>query len=71
MERSFAHAVARLHRDFVDFCGASLQRLGLTRGLLYFLLYVGRHPGCSPSQLAAALQADTGHTARSLEKLAA
>ena len=46
-----------------------LEALGITQGLLYFVLYIGRHPGCTPSDLSAALHADSGHTTRSIHKL--
>lgn len=43
--------------------------MGVSQGLLYFLLYVGTHPGCSLGELSGALRADAGHTTRSIEKL--
>ena len=52
------------------YCGEKLEEMGLTPGLLYFVTYVARHPGCSPKELAQALKMDNGHTARSITKLA-
>lgn len=64
-----AQQVLRLRKAFGAFCEPELQRLGLTSGLLYFFLYIDRHPGCAPGALAAALRADAGQTARSVERL--
>ena len=38
-------------------------------GLLYFLLYVGKHPGATPAELTRALHLDWGHSQRSITKL--
>ncbi|MCI5800805.1 MAG: MarR family winged helix-turn-helix transcriptional regulator, partial [Oscillospiraceae bacterium] len=35
----------------------------------FFVLYIGKHPGCSPSELTKALRVDWGHSQRSVEKL--
>lgn len=64
-----AQYLLQLRRAFGAFCQPELQRLGLTSGLLYFFLYIDRHPGCAPGALAAALEADAGQTARSVERL--
>ena len=42
-----------------------------SRGVLFFVIYVGKHPGCSPSELTKALYLDWGYSQRSLNKLAA
>lgn len=69
MVNSLAFYVTLLRRQFVDYCNQRLQELGLSQGLLFFIIYVGKHPGCSPKELAENLQMDTGHAARSLAKL--
>lgn len=69
MEKTLAFYINLLRGDFTQFCARRLKELGLSQGLLYFLLYVGRHPGCSAGQLASVLGADSGHTTRSVEKL--
>lgn len=69
MVKTFAYYITRLGKDFNRYCGARLQELGLSQGLLYFILYIGNHPGCSPRELGGALQMDGGHVARSLVKL--
>lgn len=69
MTQSLAYYVTWLRRDFTEYCGRRLQEVGLSQGLLFFILYVGKHPGCSPKALAEALRMDFGHVARSLSKL--
>lgn len=69
MEQTLAFYINILRGDFTQFCGQRLKELGLSQGLLYFLLYVGRHPGCSAGELASVIGADSGHTTRSVEKL--
>lgn len=43
------------YRSFAAFTGEQLQAVGLNFGLLFFVIYVGKHPGCSPSELTKAL----------------
>lgn len=58
------------YRSFAAFTGEHLQAVGLNFGLLFFIIYVGKHPGCSPSELTKALHLDWGYSQRSLNKLA-
>ena len=58
------------YRSFAAFTGEQLQAVGLNFGLLFFVIYVGKHPGCSPSELTKALHLDWGYSQRSLNKLA-
>ena len=58
------------YRSFSGFTGEQLQAVGLNFGLLFFVIYVGKHPGCSPSELTKALHLDWGYSQRSLNKLA-
>lgn len=69
MTLGFSASVRLLEKDFSEFCAARLNPLGLSGGLLYFLLYIGKHPGCTPGDLSAALRADSGHAARCIAKL--
>ena len=55
MVSSIAYYITLLRRDFAGYCSRELGKLGLSQGLLFFILYVGRPPGCTPGQLAAAL----------------
>ena len=58
-----------LFKDFSSYCGRELQKLGLTVGLLYYVLYVGKNPGCSSGQVCQGLHMDAGHTTRSVDRL--
>ena len=61
--------ITLLKKDFDSFCNRRLQEIGLSQGLMFFVIYIGNHPDCSPKDLSAAIKADTGHTTRSVEKL--
>lgn len=69
MYKSLSYYVTILRRDFTAYCNRKLHELGLSQGLLFFILYVGKNPGCSHGELAEALHMDTGHVTRSLAKL--
>lgn len=69
MTETLSYFVANLQRDFSHYCDEELKALGLTRGLLFFILYIGRHPDCSPKELTGALRMDAGHANRALAKL--
>lgn len=61
--------ITALKKDFDYYCNKRLQELGISSGLMFFLIYIGNHPNCSPKDLSSAIKADTGHTTRSVEKL--
>ena len=44
LSQTLAYAVSQLRADFVAFSSRKLEALGITQGLLYFVLYIGRHP---------------------------
>lgn len=69
MERTLGVYINILRADFISFCNERLKELELSQGLLYFLLHVGKNPGCSPGEISQTLKADSGHTTRSIEKL--
>lgn len=56
---TFAYLITSLRKDFTEFCNEKLQEMGLTQGLLFFILYAGKHPQCSPKELTEALHMDT------------
>lgn len=69
MVNSLAYFLMMLRKQFTDYCNQRMHELGLSQGQLFFILYVGKHPGCSPKELALNLHMDTGHVTRSLVKL--
>ena len=58
-----------LHEDFESYCVVKLDGYGITHAQVAFIVYIGNHPNCSPSELAAQVCADSGYTARSIKKL--
>ncbi len=68
-EGSFALSVSGLRHHFQDVCTTRLKGVGLTPALLYFMLYVGKHPGCTQRQMIDALCTDVGYSTRSVAKL--
>ncbi len=68
-EGSFALSVSGLRHHFQDVCTTRLKDVGLTPALLYFMLYVGQHEGCTQRQMIDALCTDVGYSTRSVAKL--
>ena len=54
--------ILTLHREFAAYTTQRLQELGLSFGLIYFVIYVGKHPDCTPSELTKDLHLDWGHS---------
>lgn len=50
MLQSFAYYVSILRKDFTEYCSNQLSGAGLSPGQLYFILYVGKHPGVCPGR---------------------
>jgi DNA-binding MarR family transcriptional regulator len=69
MNSTLAYYSTILRHNFKTYCTLKLQEMGLTQGHFFFLLYVGKHPNCSPKELSDALHMDAGHTNRTLSKL--
>ena len=69
MKKTLSLAVTVLYRDFSDFCESILQESGLSKGLLFFLLYIGKHPGCTHGEVSAYLGSDNGHTTRCVNRM--
>ena len=69
MFQTLAYYSSVLHKDFISYTSNKLQTLGINYGSLFFLIYVGKHPGCTPAQLTKALQVDWGHSQRSITKM--
>lgn len=69
MFQTLAFYATAFHRDFAAYTTARLQKLGLSFGLLFPLIYVGKHPGCSQAELTSALGLDWGYSQRSITRL--
>ena len=64
-----AKAADSLHRDLVFFCSERLAEMGLTTGLMYFVLDAAKYPGCTQKELGDALGLDKAYVTRCLRKL--
>lgn len=69
MLRTFSYACTVLYRRFTHYTSARLGQWGLSFGTLFFVVYVGKHPGCTQSELTSALHLDWGHSQRTVLKL--
>ena len=69
-QRTLAYYAARLYKQFSAYSARRLKAVGLNYGLLFFVIYVGKHPGCSPSELTEALHLDWGYSQRCIARLA-
>ena len=70
MQETLSYISTLLYRDFAAYTSGKLRELGLSYGSMPFILYVGKHPGCTPSELTKALRMDWGHSQRSVMRLA-
>ena len=66
---TLAYHATILSRSFSAYTGRVLDQLGLSQGLLYPVLYIGRHPGCTQAELTEALGLDWGYCQRSVMRL--
>lgn len=69
MIQSLSYYTLLLKKDFHEYCNKTLKELDLSQGLLFYIIYIGKHPNTSPKQLTEFLHMDTGHTTRTLTKL--
>lgn len=69
MFQTLAYYATAFHRSFVNYTTAKLQTLGLNFGSLFLVIYVGKHPGCTHTQLTSDLNLDWGYSQRSVTKL--
>ena len=70
MKDTMAFHIMALHRDFLAYTTESLKELGLSFGQMPFILYAGKHPGCTQADLTRVLKLDWGYSQRSITKLA-
>lgn len=69
MENSLAFYITSLRKDLNAYSDARLRQYGLTDGLFYYIIYIGKNPGCSLSDAARYLRADNGHVTRCIGRL--
>ncbi|MCQ5080073.1 MarR family transcriptional regulator [Gemmiger formicilis] len=68
-QKAISYFITLLYRSFSDYSGEKLQQVGLNFGLLFFIVYIGKCPGCTPSELTKALSLDWGHSQRCITRL--
>lgn len=69
MFNTLAYYNTVLHRSFTAYTAEQLGQVGLPFGLLFPIIYVGKHPGCTQAQLTKALGLDWGYSQRCVVKL--
>lgn len=69
MTETFSYRCITFYRSFVAYTSHRLQELGLSFGVLFLLVYVGKHPDCTQGELTQALELDWGYCQRSVVKL--
>jgi DNA-binding MarR family transcriptional regulator len=68
-QKTLSYYVAMLYRSFSAFTGERLQAVGLNFGLVFFIVYIGKKPNCTPSELTKELALDWGHSQRCVNRL--
>lgn len=43
--------VMEFYKQFTAYTTQQLQEFGLSFGMMYFVIYVGKHPGCTPAEM--------------------
>ncbi len=66
---TLAYYILILRADFQKYCLKELKQWGISRGLLFFVIYIGNHPGCLLKEIAQILQVDVGYTTRAIRQL--
>ena len=68
-QKTLSFYVTGLYKEFAAYTTRQLQELGLSFGMMYFIIYTGKHPGCTPAEMTRKLDLDWGHCQRSVNKL--
>lgn len=69
MNQTLSYYSTLFYREFSAYTAMRLKELGVSYGSLFFILYVGAHPGCTQAQLTSALKLDWGHSQRTISRL--
>ena len=67
--KTLSYYATLLYRSFSAFTSDRLQQFGLNYGLLFFIVYIGKKPNCTPSELKKELALDWGHSQRCITRL--
>ena len=66
--KTLSYYATLLYRNFSAFTSDRLQQFGLNYGLLFFIVYIGKKPNCTPSELTKELALDWGHSQRCITR---
>ena len=69
MKDTLAFHILYLYKNFLDYVNENLKAHDFCRGQMPFILYVGKHEDCTPSDVTRSLKMDWGHSQRSITKL--
>ena len=58
MEKTLSYCTTILYKDFLNYTSKQLESLHLSYGLLPFILFIGKHPDCTPAELTNTLHYD-------------
>lgn len=67
--KTLSYYATLLYRNFSAFTSDRLQQFGLNYGLLFFIVYIGKKPNCTPSEPTKELALDWGHSQRCITRL--
>ena len=69
MRETIAFHILELYQDFLSYTRRELKKHGMSFGQMPMILYIGKHTGCSQSDLTNNLRMDWGYSQRSVTKL--
>ena len=69
INQSLSFYITVLYKDFLSFTEGELREIGLNFGQLPFILYIGKHPDCTPTDVKNRLQMDWGYAQRCIARL--
>ena len=50
IQSTISFYVMEFYKQFAAYTTQQLQEFGLSFGMMYFVIYVGKHPGCTPQR---------------------
>ena len=69
MNKTLAFYIFIIYKNFVLYTTQRFKEIGLNYGQIPFIVYIGKSPGCTSSELTQNLKMDWGHSQRSVTKL--
>ena len=69
MKETLAFHISALYHDFLAYTTEELKKFGLSFGQMPFIIYVGKHNGCTQAELTRELKLDWGYSQRTVARL--